>query len=232
MKKLDLHEFINPGDLVFDVGANIGTQTQEYLNHGAGRVIAFEPNPEIQKVLHEKFDSDPRVTIEHRGLWEKPGMLRFHVSTSNPPTSTFIDSVPIYYDSFHSPDYIQWDKDIEVPVFTLDEAFSLYGIPHWMKIDVESSEQYVLRGMHTQVPFLSIEFYPKPLSTFLAPLDILKMLGYKDFNYIICQAVNDHCILSFDLVFDDWVDYRTLLEALYKEPVVPPSPFGDIYAKA
>jgi len=231
MKKLNLHEFINPGDLVFDVGACIGTQTQEYLDHGAGKVISFEPNPEMQKIIHEKFDGNPRVVIDSRGLWEKTGVLRFHVSTGNPATSTFIDGVPEYYKAFHAPDYHQWDKDIDVSVFTLDEAFALYGVPHWMKIDVENAEDYVLRGMHTQVAALSFEFYPAPLSTHRVPLKILYELGYRKFNYTISQAFDYKIIFSEDLVFDNWVDYETIFARLETEPIVPPSPFGDIYAE-
>lgn len=233
MKLLDLHEFFQPGDLVFDVGACIGTQTREYLNLDAGCVVAFEPNPEMQKILHEKFSGgDLRVKIEHRGLWECACVLKFHVSTNNPATSTFLDNVPLYYRQFHPPNYNQWDKDIEVPVFTLDEAFDLYGVPQFMKIDVESAEEYVLRGMHKVVPFLSFEFYPRPLSTFRAPLELLTALGYRQFNYTISQAFDYKCIFSETLVFDDWVDYDTILARLETEPIVPPSPFGDIYAKA
>ena len=231
MKKLNLREFIRPRDLVFDVGACIGTQTQEYLDCGAD-VIAFEPNPAMQVILHEKFDDEDRVLIDHRGLWESERVLKFHVSTTNPATSTFIDSVPQYYKKFHRSDYVQWDQDIEVPVFTLDRAFELYGIPRFMKIDVESSEEFVLRGMHTVVPFLSFEFYPAPLSTFRVPLELLKALGYSCFNYIINQSANWEIIWRSDYTFDDWVDYDTILAKLETEPIDMSSSFGDIYAKA
>ena len=237
MQKLDLHKFISPGDLVFDVGSCEGAKAAEYLNHGASRVIAFEPNPTMQEFLHKRFDEDPRVTIDPRGLWEKTGIIRFHVSTTNPATSTFIDSVPEYYEAYNRayrdmPDYIQWDNDILVPVFTLDDAFDLYGIPSFIKIDVESSEEYVLRGMNTIVPAISFEFYPKPLSTFKDSVEVAKSIGYKKFNYIISQSSDWNVSESFDYAFDDWVDYETLLEKLLREPINPHSVYGDIYAKA
>ena len=39
-----LSQFVRPGDLVFDVGANIGRKTEVLLSLGA-RVVAFEPRP-------------------------------------------------------------------------------------------------------------------------------------------------------------------------------------------
>src|SRR6266481_9284314 len=45
-------QFIQPGDLVFDVGANIGGKTAAFLSLGA-RVVAVEPNPVCAHRLRE-----------------------------------------------------------------------------------------------------------------------------------------------------------------------------------
>ena len=45
MKKL-YGQFVKPGDLVFNVGANVGTRTQIFVDLGA-EVVAFEPQPEL-----------------------------------------------------------------------------------------------------------------------------------------------------------------------------------------
>ena len=43
-----------PGDLVFDIGANIGDKTDTFLRIGA-RVIAVDPDPRNQAILRQKF---------------------------------------------------------------------------------------------------------------------------------------------------------------------------------
>lgn len=43
-------QFIHPGDLVFDVGANVGNRTKIFLRLGA-RVVAFEPQASCARVL-------------------------------------------------------------------------------------------------------------------------------------------------------------------------------------
>ena len=51
-------QFIKKGDLVFDVGANVGSRSKLFLNLGA-KVVAFEPQPELcehltQHLKHHK----------------------------------------------------------------------------------------------------------------------------------------------------------------------------------
>src|SRR5262245_39374750 len=55
-------QFIAPGQLVFEVGANIGRRTESFINLGA-RVVAFEPNPLCAAEIRCMF---PRhsVTVE------------------------------------------------------------------------------------------------------------------------------------------------------------------------
>jgi hypothetical protein len=54
--------FISPSDLVFDVGANLGTHSVCFRALGA-RVVAFEPQPHCAQVLAATFAGDARVTL-------------------------------------------------------------------------------------------------------------------------------------------------------------------------
>ena len=47
-------QFICPGELVFDIGANTGHLTQVFLSLGA-RVVCVEPHPDCVKALKKKF---------------------------------------------------------------------------------------------------------------------------------------------------------------------------------
>lgn len=44
-------QFIQPKDLVFDVGANVGSRVKLFLNIGA-KVVAFEPQKELCNHMH------------------------------------------------------------------------------------------------------------------------------------------------------------------------------------
>ena len=57
-------KFINPNDLVFDVGANVGNRVGAFLKCHA-KVVAVEPQPYCVKILREKFDD--KITIEPVG---------------------------------------------------------------------------------------------------------------------------------------------------------------------
>ena len=39
-----IYQFLQPGDLVFDVGAHVGNKTEIYRSYGA-RVVCVEPQP-------------------------------------------------------------------------------------------------------------------------------------------------------------------------------------------
>src|SRR5438105_4477975 len=67
-------QFIEPGDLCFDVGANIGNRTDIFLALGA-RVVCIEPQPSCVAILAKKYNNDSRVSIIPEGLAETQGTL-------------------------------------------------------------------------------------------------------------------------------------------------------------
>src|SRR5262249_13553802 len=56
-------QFIEPGDLVFDIGAHVGDRIAAFRRLGA-RVVAVEPQPPLAKVLRLLYGRDRNVTIE------------------------------------------------------------------------------------------------------------------------------------------------------------------------
>jgi len=51
---------IEPGDVFFDLGANIGMSSKYALLHGASEVHCFEPDPNLQKIIRKNI---PTATI-------------------------------------------------------------------------------------------------------------------------------------------------------------------------
>ena len=55
-----LGEYVSEGDLVFDVGANVGDIISFFLDIGV-RVVAVEPNPELASVIRKRHSVTVRV---------------------------------------------------------------------------------------------------------------------------------------------------------------------------
>lgn len=73
-------QWIRPGDLVFDVGANVGDKTDLFLEIGA-RVVAVEPQFSCWKVLQRRFGGRP-VSVEPYALSFGRGKAAFYVDRS------------------------------------------------------------------------------------------------------------------------------------------------------
>lgn len=73
--------FIRPGDLVFDVGANMGMRTKLFLQLGA-RVVAIEPQKACAAFLSSVLPP-ARATVVNKALGSQDGQAELHVSTAH-----------------------------------------------------------------------------------------------------------------------------------------------------
>src|SRR6476619_1397540 len=83
-------DFIEAGDLIFDVGANAGNKADLFLSSGA-RAVCIEPQPACIEALSRRFGSNPKVTIVNKGLADKQGVLNLSVCSQATTISTFND---------------------------------------------------------------------------------------------------------------------------------------------
>ena len=76
-----LDELVGPGDLVVDAGANRGVFTVRLseLVGPAGRVLAFEPNPECVRRLEQIAGAAGNVVVHASALSDVPGVAVLHV---------------------------------------------------------------------------------------------------------------------------------------------------------
>jgi FkbM family methyltransferase len=150
-----LADFIKNGDLVFDIGANIGKMTWMYRRLGA-RVVAIEPQAVCVEQLKETFMDDDGVTIEAIACGERSGAAKMSCYGG----TTISTLVPGHYWQLGGPwEGTPTDWTEIVPMTTLDLVISQYGIPAFIKIDVEGYEHQVLCGLSQFVP-LQFEYHP------------------------------------------------------------------------
>ena len=132
--------------LVFDIGANVGNKT-EALSKAGHRVIAVEPQPDCAREIAARCD----VEIVRAAVGAQEGNLELHVSnvyhTMASASRTWTDST----------------SSIRVPLVTLDSLIERYGVPYYIKIDVEGYEYEVLKGLSHSIPLISFEFHSTEL---------------------------------------------------------------------
>jgi FkbM family methyltransferase len=211
-------QFIQPGDLAFDVGANIGSRTGVFLRLGA-RVVAVEPQSHCVAKIRKMHGRNPNLTIFQGGLADKPGELTLHVSSN----SAISSMAPDWMDALKGRDgweTFRWETTQIVPVTTLDALIAQHGRPAFVKIDVEGFELPVLRGLSSPVKALSFEYTPEYLSATHACLDHLIGLGPYRFNFSVKE--------SMAYALPSWVGPADLWQALLNVPVKNRS--GDVYA--
>ncbi|HVY70482.1 MAG TPA: FkbM family methyltransferase, partial [Verrucomicrobiae bacterium] len=202
------------GDLVFDIGANVGAKAERFAAEGA-KVICFEPQPNCVATLRNKFTGRSSITVVSAGLAAAKGNLELSICSAANTISTFSSE----WKQGRFSDY-RWDEKVTVPVMTLDEAIQTYGRPRYAKIDVEGFELEVLRGLSQIVPVVSFEYTAEFLNRAAECLSRLVSLGYRNFNATVGEKM--------DFVMPGWSTAEQLLAGLKSSS--DSTLWGDIYA--
>lgn len=175
-------QFIQPGDLCFDIGAHLGNRTNAWLALGA-KVVAVEPQPQCLNYMERKFGQNENVTIYNGAVADKRGELTLHISRATPTISTFSNAKWRQKINDQVDYEVKWEDQILVETVTLDDLIEKYGIPTFCKIDVENFETEVLMGLSQPIPTLSFEYYPPAIANSLRCFNILEDLAEYEYNY-------------------------------------------------
>lgn len=206
---------VKPGDLCFDVGANIGSKTKIFLELGA-RVVCIEPQLNCVDVLKETYRNDSNVVIVPKGLATQPGSKSLSICGSADAISTFSEKWKT--GRFRS---YAWEPAVDVPVTTIDALIQEFGSPKFCKIDVEGFEYEVLRGLSSPISFIAFEFTREFINDAILCIEHLGSLGSADFNYALGETPA--------LVLSNWTDRSTLFESIERN--TDDLLWGDIYVR-
>jgi FkbM family methyltransferase len=212
--------FVGPGDLVFDIGAHAGNRVRAFVALGC-RVVAIEPQPDFARLLRALCRLSPRVSVVEAAVADVSGRRPLSVSERTPTVTTIATD---WRDArAGDPDFdgVRWNRQIEVETTTLDGLIEQFGVPAFVKIDVEGSEPAVLAGLGRPVPALSFEYLPRALQEVRVCVTRLIALGPYRFNWSIGE--------SNQLASSQWLDVSELLAAL-RTPAAQQRP-GDVYAR-
>jgi FkbM family methyltransferase len=214
-------QFIKKGDLVFDVGANVGSRSKLFLNLGA-KVLAFEPQPELCEHLTQHLRLHKNFTLMPIGLGANPSVVELKISDAHVLSSMSNRWIESTTQSGRFSSY-NWNKSIDVKVDTLDNMFTKFGVPRFVKIDVEGYELEVLKGLSRPVKHLSLEFTSEDIDNFKKCLNKIKETGKYIFQFSEGETLK--------FTFNEWMEEEKLLQTLESKIERQPLLWGDIYCK-
>jgi FkbM family methyltransferase len=211
---------IEPGDLVFDIGAHVGNHTRALARLGA-RVVAIEPQPQLARWLRWLFHGDQRLTVVEAALGARPGKASLYPSPRTPTVATLSADWIAAVGSATSFAGVRWEAPLEVPVTTLDALIEQHGLPRFCKIDVEGFEAEILRGLSQPIPLLSFEYVPAAIAIACEAVSLLAALGPYRFNATVGER------RSF--LWSEWQEAAPTLAWLRERR--PEERSGDVYAR-
>jgi FkbM family methyltransferase len=213
-------QFVQPGDLAFDIGSHVGDRIGAFRRNGA-RVVALEPQPDCARVVRAIYRADANVTLVESACGPKPGKLTLHINSANPTVTTASTDFVKAADGAGGWEGQTWDRAIEVPVITLDALIAAHGKPAFVKIDVEGFEADVLAGLTRPLPALSFEFTTIQRDVAARCLELLAALGAFRFDVALGE--------SQKLELGRWVTAAEMQVFVAALPHAANS--GDIYAR-
>jgi FkbM family methyltransferase len=148
---LEVHD-----DLIFDLGANQGEDSEFYLAKGF-RVVAVEANPLLYAGLRDRLAgpiAQGQLVLLNLGIWSEARTLTFYLNEDNDHWSSFDPA----YGTRQGTRY----RTLDIPCLTTPELFRRFGVPHYLKIDIEGADRLVLAGLRGLSPlprYISVEEY-------------------------------------------------------------------------
>lgn len=127
--------------LIFDLGANTGDNLEYYLLK-AEKVVAVEANPALVQALSQRFSAEIKegqLTVIGKAISDELSekAVEFHVNLDDSGHSSLV-----------GPDGSgdRWES-VFVETTTIAELVSLFGVPDYVKIDLEGLDAKILRSM-------------------------------------------------------------------------------------
>src|SRR5262249_25717269 len=179
-------------DLIYDVGMHDGTDTDFYLKKGF-RVVAIESNQELVAAARWLFAdafASCRLTVLNVAISDRDGVATFYRSPEHQgltfsPTvlSTTDGEIADYYSRRFGAHF----ETIEVESSRFETILQQYGVPYYLKVDIEGADVLCVRALEHFSPrprYLSIELpllYPE---RHYKDLCYLYLLDYRWFKII------------------------------------------------
>lgn len=177
-----LHSHPYKNDLIFDVGANMGRKSFIFLKL-TKRVIAFEPSVNLYQFLKKRFQME-NIILFNCALGSSVSTLDLFIVEDNEAYNSLnkkhIESTATNRGIANKNNV----KSTKVKVDILENFVQKFGLPKYIKIDVEGYEYEVIKGLKTPVPLLSFEVnLPEFRQEAIDTIDYLQTLSNNKYSY-------------------------------------------------
>jgi FkbM family methyltransferase len=170
--------------LIFDVGCNNGQDAEFYLRKGF-RVIGVEANPALCSDLKNRFSAqidDGTFVLIDKAIAEHDGEVQFFVNEKADIWGTIRADQADRNAAMGAP-----STKIVVPSITFASLIERFGVPYYLKIDIEGADLLCLEGLvkfRERPKFVSFENEQSNLLECFEGLNLLKKLGYARFQIV------------------------------------------------
>jgi FkbM family methyltransferase len=218
-RKIFYGNFVSTNDLCFDVGANFGNRIEPLLKLGA-RVVAVDPQVDCCNYLNNKFGTT--IEIVNAGLGETECEKDFFISDA----STLSSFSTEWVESVKKTRFKQynWDKKVKVRMTTLDNLIKKFGVPDFIKIDVEGYELEVLKGLNHSIKMISFEYVVPEHTT--SVLNFIERIEKNNKNIECNYSVGE----SMNFALKSWMSVSEMKNHVISQEFTQ-TDFGDIYIR-
>jgi len=196
---------VEPGDLVFDIGAHAGNRTRALATLGC-RVLAVEPQPDFTRLLHWLFRGHANVTVLDCAVADRPGRATLAISQRTPTVTTLAPAWLAARAAEPGFSGVRWNERVDVETTTLDRLIAQHGVPRLVKIDAEGSDPAILAGLSHPVEYVSFEFLPPAVDAAEQCVRRLNEIGRYRFNCLMGEGTS--------FVSERWQGEAEVLETL------------------
>lgn len=172
--------FIEPGDLVFDVGVQRGEYADQFLALGA-RVICVEPDMDHLEFIRDKYRGVDELMIIPHALGARVGVATLYSNLNDKCSPTMHPARMLR--QYGWSDVGIFDTRRQVDTTTLDVLVTQFGLPTFCKIDTEGHDAEVLAGLSQPIETIRFEFGSAYLDVMRECIRLLSILGNYEFNF-------------------------------------------------
>lgn len=176
-------------DLIFDIGFHNGEDTDFYLKKGF-RVLAVEANPHLHAAGVQRFRQQiesGQLTLVNVAIAEADGPIRFFINRRVTEWGTTSQEFAARNVRLGAA-----SDEISVLGMRFERILGDFGVPYYLKIDIEGADLLCLRGLHQcgkQPTHVSLESTKTSWAGLLSEFQQLRALGYHRFKVVSQEGV-------------------------------------------